>query len=176
MILRLVTLCCLAVAAFLAGCASTPQPPAVKIEPATTEPVGTKPADNRAAPEAPRVIQPAPTPPVSSHKKNAAKQLNDTADTGSTVLQPGEYKLTVESEPPGATVVMNGKPCGKTPCVVIVQANARGFLREQISIKVRFIAANEAEESQTVEEVLTTLDKVPAEIRFTSAGATRVVR
>jgi hypothetical protein len=91
-------------------------------------------------------------------------------------LKEGEYALMVESEPPGATVVVNGKPCGKTPCRVVVQANGRGFLKEQVSIKVRFIAANEAQSSRTVEDVLTTLDKVPTEIRFTTAGATRLVR
>ncbi|MGC4073914.1 MAG: PEGA domain-containing protein [Nibricoccus sp.] len=91
-------------------------------------------------------------------------------------LKEGEYALMVESEPAGATVVVNGTPCGKTPCRVVVRANGRGFLREQVSIKVRFIAANEGQSSQTVEDVLTTLDKVPSEIRFTTAGATRVVR
>ncbi len=96
--------------------------------------------------------------------------------TENVVLKPGEYLLVVKSDPPGAVAVLNGLPCGKTPCHVIVLADRRGFLREQVSIKVRFIAKDESGASRTVEEVLTTLDKVPAEMRFTADGATRIVR
>lgn len=96
--------------------------------------------------------------------------------TENVVLKPGEYLLVVKSEPSGAVAVLNGVPCGKTPCHVIVQANRRGFLREQVSIKVRFIAQDESGASRTIEEVLTTMDKVPAEMRFTPNGATRIVR
>jgi hypothetical protein len=60
---------------------------------------------------------------------------------------------------------------------VIVKANERGFLKERLSIKARFIATVDGgAESRTVEEVLTTLDRVPTEIRFTPAGASRIVR
>ena len=172
MIFRLVALCLLSGAAFFAGCSSAPRPmpemaPATEPLTSSTPPaVETKPA---AAPASAPVV----TEPV-MHKKPGSKPRPITPAVPA--LKEGEYALMVESEPSGATVVVNGTPCGKTPCRVVVKANSRGFLREQVSIKVRFIAANEAQSSRTVEEVLTTLDKVPTEIRFTAAGATRVVR
>ena len=177
--LRLVTLSFLAGAAMLVGCTSRPSPAASTHNPDQPDraPVISEPAPAakpEAAPE-PRVA-PAPAPPPSHKKTGAEHNRREPVLPEAPVLQPGEYALTVESEPPGMTVVVNGKPCGKTPCTVVVQANGRGFLREQVSIKVRFVAADESEESQTVEEVLTTLDKVPSGVRFTQAGALRVVR
>jgi hypothetical protein len=170
--LRSITLCCLAGVFILAGCSHAPRTPEVKQETVASEPAppATPPAPV-VVPE-PRVEPPEPARPAVSHKRNTPLPVRDDLPA----LKPGEHRIGVESEPAGATVVMNGKPCGKTPCVLIVQANRRGFLREAVSIKVRFIAANESEESLTVEEVLTTLDKVPAGIRFTAAGATRMVR
>jgi hypothetical protein len=178
MILRLVTVCLLVGAAVFAGCASAPSPAA---------PVHTKPIDQpepiltpETAPQPKAAVEPrvAPSAPAApSHKKSGAGHLpRERITHENPKLQPGEYALTVESEPTGMTVVMNGKPSGKTPCTVIVQANGRGFLREQVSIKVRFVAADETEESRTIEEVLSTLDKVPAGIRFTQSGAFRIVR
>jgi hypothetical protein len=157
-----------------AGCASSSRD-VRGAQPAQEPPATmTTTAENTApAPAAPVVVTPDPAPVA--HKKPAPARGKNAAPA-TPVLKPGEYALMVESEPSGATVVVNGKPCGKTPCRVVLQANGRGFLREQVSIKVRFIAANETQSSQTVEEVLTTFDKVPTAIRFTTAGATRIVR
>ena len=170
MIFRLVVICLLSGSAFFAGCSSAPRP--VQTAAPVNEPVKTEMPAVVAMAAAP-VVTPAvvATEPVVRKKPGASKPKSVTP-----ALKEGEYALMVESEPAGATVVVNGKPCGKTPCRVVVQANGRGFLREQVSIKVRFIAANEGQSSQTVEEVLTTLDKVPTEIRFTTVGATRMVR
>jgi hypothetical protein len=41
---------------------------------------------------------------------------------------------------------------------------------------MRFVATDTSHTSQTVEEQLTPLDKIPARIRFTPVGATRVMR
>jgi hypothetical protein len=71
---------------------------------------------------------------------------------------------------------MNGRPFGKTPCRVAIAVNTRGFLREPVSIKVRFIATDGEHDSRTVEETLTPLDKLPAELRFSFTGAQRVAR
>lgn len=169
MTFRPVAFCFVSGVAFLAGCASSPQ--AVRNVPPPNEPAKT--VETTPAITAPVVVQPDPAPVA--HKKPVPAKPK-TAAPATPVLKPGEYALMVESEPSGATVVVNGKPCGKTPCRVVVQANGRGFLREQVSIKVRFIAADESQSSQTVEDVLTTFDKVPTGIRFTTAGATRVVR
>jgi hypothetical protein len=172
MIFRLVVICLLSGAAFFAGCSSAPRPG--QSVSSVSEPVktGTSPESNATGPAV--VNEPVVAQPVMRKNPGAAKPRPVIPTVPA--LKEGEYALMVESEPTGATVVVNGTPCGKTPCRVVVQANGRGFLREQVSIKVRFIAANEGQSSQTVEEVLTTLDKVPTEIRFTTAGATRVVR
>lgn len=171
MIFRLVTLSLLSGVAFFAGCTSAPPPRSAGLpahEPVATTP---PPVSETVAPD----VMTAPAPEPVTYKKSGAS-MPDPATLALPALKAGEYALMVESDPSGATVVVNGKPCGKTPCRVVVQANGRGFLREQVSIKVRFIAANEGQSSQTVEDVLTTLDKVPTEIRFAAAGATRVVR
>ena len=84
--------------------------------------------------------------------------------------------MVVESEPRGATVVVNGIPVGKAPQRVILPGTSRGFFRDQVSLKVRFIATETNQTSQTVEELLTPLDRIPAVVRFTSAGATRIAR
>jgi hypothetical protein len=164
-------LCGLAGVVFLAGCSHAPRPAVVKETPVSEPAPSATPATPAVVPE-PRVEPPEPARPAVSHKRNAPLPPREELPT----LKPGEHRIGVESEPAGATVVMNGRPCGKTPCALIVQANGRGFLREAVSIKVRFIAADESQESQTVEEVLTPLDKVPAGIRFTVTGATRLVR
>ena len=82
----------------------------------------------------------------------------------------------VESEPVGAIVVIDGVPVGRTPRRVVLVGTSHGFCRDQVSIKVRFVAADSDHTSQTIEELLTPLDKVPACVRFTSSGATRVVK
>ena len=174
MIFRLVTALSAFGFVFLAGCASGPRP--AQATPTTGEPareVGNGTAAGATANTEQAEV--APDPAGALHKKPMPAGPKPVATAGVT-LQPGEYALLVTSDQPGATVVVNGKPSGKTPCSVIVQANTRGFLRDRVSIKVRFIASDEGELSQTVEDVLTTLDRVPTEIRFTPAGATRLVR
>jgi hypothetical protein len=91
-------------------------------------------------------------------------------------LPDGEYTVLVESTPAGAIVVVNGIPVGKAPQRVVLPGSARGFFREQVSIKVRFIASEPNQASQTVEELMTPLDRIPAILRFTTQGATRVSR
>lgn len=82
----------------------------------------------------------------------------------------------IESEPKGGIVVVNGVPVGRTPQRVVLSGTARGFLRDAVSIKVRFVAADTDHVSQTIEEQLTPLDKIPASIHFTPTGTSRVAR
>lgn len=91
-------------------------------------------------------------------------------------LSAGEYALMVESEPTGGIVVVDGVPVGRTPQRVVLTGTSHGFFRDQVSIKVRFVATDSDHTSQTVEEILTPLDKIPASVHFTPNGATRVVR
>lgn len=91
-------------------------------------------------------------------------------------LKAGEFAVWIESEPEGGLVVVDGKPLGRTPQRVVLNGTARGFCREDVSIKVRFVATDSDHISQTVEEVLTPLDKIPERVRFTAQGVTRVAR
>ena len=91
-------------------------------------------------------------------------------------LPPDEYSVLVESVPEGGIVVVNGIPVGKAPRRILLPGTSRGFFRDQNSLKVRFIGVDSAHPSQTVEELLTPLDRIPAAVRFTPSGATRLPR
>lgn len=91
-------------------------------------------------------------------------------------LPEGEYAVLVTSDPDGGTVVVNGIPVGKAPQRIVLPGTAHGFFRDQVSLKVRFIAADATRPSETVEELLTPLDRIPATVRFTPTGASRVAR
>jgi hypothetical protein len=91
-------------------------------------------------------------------------------------LNAGEYAVWVDSDPDGGIVVVNGVPVGRAPQRVVILGSSRGFFRDGVSIKMRFVATDTSHTSQTVEEQLTPLDKIPARIRFTPVGATRVMR
>ena len=133
----------------LVGCTSTPSSsgPAKSVAPQPTHQPGT----------------PAPQPSAPVSTVNAP-------------FPPGEFAVLVESVPDGATVVVNGIPVGKAPQRILLPGTPRGFFRDQVSLKVRFIAADVNHTSQTVEELLTPLDRIPSGVRFTPAGATRVAR
>jgi hypothetical protein len=91
-------------------------------------------------------------------------------------LKDGEYAVWMDSDPAGGIVVVNGLPVGRAPQRIVVNGSSRGFFRDDVSIKMRFVATDTNHTSQTVEEQLTPLDKIPARIHFTPAGATRVMR
>ena len=84
--------------------------------------------------------------------------------------------MLVESEPAGATVVVDGRPMGKTPLHLDVPATTLGFFRDYVEIRARFIADNKAEVSRTATEEFSPREKVPAVLHFTPAGARRTVR
>jgi hypothetical protein len=91
-------------------------------------------------------------------------------------LKAGEYAVWVDSDPDGGIVVVNGVPVGRAPQRVILQGSSRGFFRADVSIKMRFVATDTNHTSQTIEEQLSPLDRIPARIHFTPVGATRVLR
>jgi hypothetical protein len=93
-----------------------------------------------------------------------------------TKLPEGEYSVLIDSEPAGGIVVVNGIPVGKTPQRVVLPGTSRGFFRDQVSLKVRFVAADTDHTSRTVEELMTPLDKIPATVRFTPGGVNRITR
>jgi hypothetical protein len=118
-----------------------------------------------------------PTQPGNALKPSAPAQKAAPGSADSKPVNPPlEYEVKIVSEPSGGIVVIDGVPQGKTPLRVTVAATSRGFCRDQISIKVRFVASDAQHVSHTVEEILTPLDKVPAVIHFTPTGAMRTAR
>lgn len=91
-------------------------------------------------------------------------------------LPEGEFRLEIESTPSDSMVVVNGIPVGRTPRTIELAGTSKGFFRDQVSVKVRFIATDSTHASQTVEELLTPLDRIPAVVQFSPAGATRVAK
>jgi len=84
--------------------------------------------------------------------------------------------VLVESVPAGAIIVVDGRPVGKTPLRLGVPATALGFFRDYMEIRARFVATAEGMDSHTTTEDFTPREKVPAVLRFTAAGAQRLVQ
>ncbi|HEY0944028.1 MAG TPA: PEGA domain-containing protein [Opitutaceae bacterium] len=98
------------------------------------------------------------------------------AGNASIPLPHGQYAILVESQPSGATVVVDGIPVGRAPHRVLVAGTSLGYFQGAMSIKVRFVATDANGISQTVEEALTPRDRIPAALVFTPAGAQRRLR
>jgi hypothetical protein len=88
-------------------------------------------------------------------------------------LPEGEYAITVETEPAGAMIVVNGIPVGRAPRRVLVSGTAQGFARSPVTVRARFLASDSSQQSASVEVELTTLDRIPAVLHFTPEKATR---
>jgi hypothetical protein len=84
--------------------------------------------------------------------------------------------LLVESTPPGAVIVVDGRPVGKTPVRIAVPDTPQGFFRDYMEIRARFIATDPSLDSRTVMEEFTPREKVPAVLHFTPEGAQRTGR
>jgi hypothetical protein len=81
--------------------------------------------------------------------------------------------MSIDSEPSGAIIVVNGIPIGKAPQRLKVKTTPQGFFRDYMTVKARFLATSEEETSITVEDDCTPLEKIPREIMFTPLGAQR---
>lgn len=115
----------------------------------------------------------APTGAATTGPKGGASSA---VKSGEEPLAEGEFRLEIESTPSDAMVVVNGIPVGRTPRTIEIAGTKHGFFRDQVSVKVRFISTDTTHPSQTIEEMLTPLDKIPARVKFTPGGATRVAR
>src|SRR5579884_1437639 len=153
----------------LAGCATAPKsvplrPPALTPAPAPpAAPPETKPAPPPPSP-AP-APQPPPAPPSTPPSPQAAAP--------EPTVEKDELVVAIDSQPSGATVVVNNIPIGKAPLRLKVKATPQGFFRDYLTVKARFLAANASETSQTVEEDCTPLQKIPSGILFTPRGTQR---
>lgn len=130
----------------VAAPARTPEPPATP--PPTVPPVLPPPVSPVAPPAAP----PKEAPPVAA------------------------LTMLVESVPPGAIIVVDGRPVGKAPVRVPVPDTPQGFFRDYMEIRARFLATDPTGGSRTVMEEFTPREKVPAVLHFTPDGAQRAVR
>ena len=81
--------------------------------------------------------------------------------------------MSVDSEPSGAVIVVNGIPVGKAPLQLKVKTTLQGFFRDYMTVKARFLAKSEDETSITVEEDCTPREKIPDKLTFTPQGAHR---
>lgn len=79
----------------------------------------------------------------------------------------GQFVIAVESDPVGATIVVDGKPVGRAPRKLVLAVTPQGFSRETVVIKARFVAETSAQQSMTTEVELTPLDRLPSVLVFT---------
>jgi PEGA domain len=134
-------------------------PAATPFRPAETAPASLRPAAPGAAPApAASAVAPAPGAPAP-------------ADASATVLD-----LLVETDPPGAIIIVDGVPAGRAPLHLKVAATALGFFRDYEDIRARFVAEDPRELTRTSVEEFTPREKVPASVRFTPDGAQRTMR
>jgi hypothetical protein len=98
-----------------------------------------------------------------------------TAPSGKTPRVP-EQMMLIESVPPGAIIVVDGRPVGKAPLRLAVPATAQGFFLNDLEIRARFVATDATEVSRTSMEEFTPRDKVPVALHFTPEGAQRAAR
>lgn len=164
---------------FFAACSSTSRQPALpETRPAVAPPAAPASSSVTVPPASPPGTEKPPEPPpaaVTPVRRPGATKPPAPA-TPPPELPNGEYAVRVRSEPAGATVVLNGVPVGKTPYRLVVAGTTRGFFREPLTVKVRFIAKDAEHASSTVEEQFTAREKIPVEVCFTREGATRVAR
>ncbi len=81
--------------------------------------------------------------------------------------------MSIDSEPSGAIIVVNGIPIGRAPLQLKVKTTLQGFFRDYLTVKARFLATSSDETSITVEDDCTPREKIPGKITFTPQGAHR---
>lgn len=169
----------------LAGCTSVAPPPAGPMQPKPgASSIGTQPPSGERTAASVSPDGPGPRAPSASAGPRPAPPPEDvaTAQARGTALSPdgpapsapGERWLLIESTPSGATVVVDGVPVGRTPYRLSVTETARGFFREETTVRVRFVATSSGERSATVAETFSPTDRVPERVIFTPEGARRV--
>jgi hypothetical protein len=149
------------VISFLSGCVTAPKsvpPPPPNLSP-------------QAAPAA----VPEKKPPALPPKPPAAPTsvAPPPAVVSTPALPKDEFVMSIDSEPSGAVIVVNGIPIGKAPLQLKVKTTPQGFFRDYLTVKARFLATSSEETSITVEDDCTPREKIPGKIIFTPQGAHR---
>jgi hypothetical protein len=148
-----------------AGCTTAHRAPAAR--PPAPPAAPTRAAEPQPAPPAAPAPAPPPSAPVSPITPAAVPPEAEIA---------GQLVMLVESAPPGAIIVVDGRPVGKTPVRVSLPATPLGFFQNYVEIRARFVAADETEVSRTAVEEFSPREKIPAMLHFTPEGARRTVR
>jgi hypothetical protein len=126
------------------------------------------------SPQAAPVAAPENKPPAPGPKPAPVPRAAPPPAAVSTPALPkDECVLSIDSEPSGATIVVNGIPIGKAPLQLRVKTTLQGFFRDYVTVKARFLATSEDETSITVEDDCTPREKIPGKIIFTPQGAQR---
>jgi hypothetical protein len=147
---------------FLSGCVTAPKsvpPPPPNVFPAPTVPAA---APQNKPPAPPPRPPPPPAPPSVA-----------LPPASTPALPKDEFVMSIDSDPSGATIVVNGIPIGKAPLQLKVKTTPQGFFRDYLTVKARFLATSSEETSITVEDDCTPRDKIPGEITFTPQGSQR---
>lgn len=86
----------------------------------------------------------------------------------------GGFVASVEvvSDPSDAMVVINRKPIGITPRKIELPVTEQGYLAEQVTIAVRFVARDVEEASLTESITLYRTDRVPSQLMFARGRGT----
>ncbi|HUG10661.1 MAG TPA: PEGA domain-containing protein [Opitutaceae bacterium] len=153
-----------------AGC-TTAKSPAPEEEP-VPELAPSPPPTAEPEPEPqPIVVKPEPKPSVVSKTPPAiAPPVEPVPEL------PEHLKIRIESNPVGAMIVVDGKPLGRTPVELEVDAANNGFFKAPMTIRARFVASDAASESVSVDERLGPLERVPQALVFSREGVQRVIR
>lgn len=85
-------------------------------------------------------------------------------------------KIRIESVPPGAMIVVDGRPVGRSPVDVEVGSANNGFFKAPVSIRARFVSGDATGESLSVDEELGPLERVPLALVFSRDGVQRILR
>jgi hypothetical protein len=148
----------------LSGCVTAPKsvpPPPPNLSPQAPPPT------SAAVPEK--------KPPASPSKPPAAptSMVPPPPVVSTPALPKDEFVMSIDSEPSGAVIVVNGIPIGKAPLQLKVKTTPQGFFRDYMTVKARFLATSSEETSITVEDDCTPREKIPDKLVFTPQGAHR---
>lgn len=153
-----------------AGCATVRKaPPSAPAAPSPVVAPVRAPQPQTAPPGAPPPAVPQVSPPPVS-------PVTPPSTPPETAPPVSALTMVVESVPPGAVIVVDGRPVGKAPVRIAVPDTPQGFFRDYMEIRARFVATDQIGGSRTIMEEFTPREKVPAVLQFTPDGVQRTVR
>ncbi|OHE82775.1 MAG: hypothetical protein A3G75_06350 [Verrucomicrobia bacterium RIFCSPLOWO2_12_FULL_64_8] len=76
--------------------------------------------------------------------------------------------VSVESDPPGATIFVNGAPAGRAPCTIRLAVNSAGDLESYVDITADFSSSYLGQTSgERVSLSFPSAERAPTVVRFT---------